>query len=595
MTARTAALALAIAAWCCFATAAIVSALGAISLEIIALSISGPTRLFMTAALLLGTALFVRGPRPLLHDLGASPAPYAASAAFAAFLLVVLLATRGAVSVGGADSAGYLAQAARWNAGAVRVPLPLDIAGLPDAAWRQSGLGFRPAPDGAATVPIYPPGLPWLQAVALRMGGEAAAVRTLPLLAALAAIAAAYALALPHGGAPAAALTAIALASAPPFLFQALQPMSDVPALAAWLLALALAARSGRAALVATALATFVAIAIRPNLAPLALPVCWQAYIGRRAGPSAWRAASVVLTGASAAIALVAAAQHELYGSALQSGYGGASELFAITHLPTNVARYTAWLHEAFGPPALALLVVGALLLTVHAVRDPRHQPMLSMAVLTIALYLVYVPFDSWTYLRFMLIALAILPVGVTSLLQPATHAPDDDARGAQEGGAGRWSWRFPMCCASILIVAIPNLQRARQLGVFDVRSRELRYEAAGTFVRDRLPGDAVIVAAQHSASASYYSGRPVVRLDLLDPAAFATIAAWSVQERRPLAFVLDVAEVEPLAAHLVGALDWPPRAEIGRPVTTRIWLSTDRDAYRSGEPIGTTRITATP
>jgi hypothetical protein len=60
---------------------------------------------------------------------------------------------------------------------------------------------------------------------------------------------------------------------------------------------------------------------------------------------------------------------------------------------------------------------------------------------------------------------------------------------------------------------------------------------------------------------------------------------------------VLDSAEVAALRERLGGlaALDWPPRAEIGRPVTTRIWLAGDRDAYRSGASIATTRIVGVP
>jgi hypothetical protein len=150
-----------------------------------------------------------------------------------------------------------------------------------------------------------------------------------------------------------------------------------------------------------------------------------------------------------------------------------------------------------------------------------------------------------------------------------------------------------------VLFVAIPNLQRARQLGVFDVRAREYRYEAAGRFLHDRLPASVVIVAAQHATSASHYSGRPVLRADLLDPAAYAAISAWAAREQRPLAFVLDTAELEVLRTRLGGdglaALDWPPRAEIGRPVTTRIWLDTDRATYRAGGTIPTARLVTAP
>jgi hypothetical protein len=468
----------------------------------------------------------------------------------------------------------------------VRTPVPLEIPGLSEATWRQSGLGFRPAPSGDAIVPSYPPGLPWLQAAALRMGGEAAAVRWLPIVAAMLALVAVFFIARGHGGVIGAAVVVIAAASLPPFLFQALQPMSDVPALAAWLLALALAMRPGWWCIGGCGLATFVAILVRPNLAPLVVPVCWQAWIAAPSRTSQRQRTVIVALSAVAAIGLIALVQTTLYGSPFQSGYGRASELFSVTHIAPNAVLYPRWLLESVSRPGLAMLATGAAWLATHGIRRRNLQPALAMATMTIALYLVYVPFDSWTYLRFLLIALVLLLVGAACLLERGSHGLPVP-------------WRFPVFCVLALFVAIPNLQRARQLGVFDVRAREYRYEAAGRFLHDRLPASVVIVAAQHATSASHYSGRPVLRADLLDPAAFATISAWAAREQRPLAFVLDTAELEVLRARLGGdglaALDWPPRAEIGRPVTTRIWLDTDRETYRAGGTIPTARLVTVP
>ena len=72
-------------------------------------------------------------------------------------------------------------------------------------------------------------------------------MRGLPWLAAMVGLMAAWLIAVPRTGYPGAALVVTSLATLPPFLYQALQPMSDVPALAAWLLALALASRTVRA------------------------------------------------------------------------------------------------------------------------------------------------------------------------------------------------------------------------------------------------------------------------------------------------------------------------------------------------------------
>ncbi|AMY12620.1 hypothetical protein LuPra_05901 [Luteitalea pratensis] len=589
---RRLALPLAVLAWCALATASLVVALGPLSVPAIGVSISRATRLLAAAAVLAGAALWCRGNvLALLDDLASSRAPYVATLALTLVAFTALLSTHGAVNVGGADSAGYLAQAARWRDGQLRVPLPLAIPGIADP-WVQSGLGLRPSATGDATVPTYPPGLPWLEAVALRLGGEFAAVRGLPWLAAMVGLVAAWLVSVPRTGYPGAALVVTSLATLPPFLYQTLQPMSDAPALAAWLLALALASRTFPAALVGAALATLVAIVIRPNLSPLVLVVAWQAWQAvprvsaqiRRRRPVV--RLLVVCAGAFAGVAAVAAVQASLYGSPVRSGYGRASDLFALRYVSENVRLYAAWFREGVAWPAGVVLLAGAACLAWRAVRQADWRPPAAMLVAVLVLYLVYIPFDSWTYLRFVLVPLALAPLGAAYVL----HA-------VQESRFTRWT--FPVTMVVLLAVALPNLRLARELTVFNVRAREYRYVAAGRYVADQLPATAVIVAVQHSASTPYYSGRPVIRPDLLAPDAFGTLVAWADRERRPLVFVLD--ESEPATLHhrfgdaALTALDWPPRAEIGRPIATRIWVGADREVYRAGGRIRTTRITDIP
>jgi hypothetical protein len=287
-----------------------------------------------------------------------------------------------------------------------------------------------------------------------------------------------------------------------------------------------------------------------------------------------------------AAVAAVAAVQASLYGSPLQSGYGRASDLFSLRYIPENVRLYAAWLREGVAWPARAVLLAGAPCFAWCAVRHAAWRPPAAMVVAVIALYLVYIPFDSWTYLRFVLVPLALAPLGAACLLQAL-----------QQSRFARWT--FPVTAIVLLAVALPNVRLARELTVFNVRAREYRYAAAGRFVAEQLPVNAVIVAVQHSASATYYSGRPVIRPDLLAPDAFGTVVAWADRERRPLVFVLDESGPATLRRRFgdttLAAFDWPPRAEIGRPIATRIWVGADREVYRAGGRIRTTRITDVP
>ena len=70
-----------------------------------------------------------------------------------------------------------------------------------------------------------------------------------------------------------------------------------------------------------------------------------------------------------------------------------------------------------------------------------------------------------------------------------------------------------------ILAIAAWSLYAASSLSVFRAWEGERKYPP-GRRVRPRpLPGSAFVLAAQHSGSLRYYSHRPTLRWDLLDPA----------------------------------------------------------------------------
>ena len=68
-------------------------------------------------------------------------------------------------------------------------------------------------------------------------------------------------------------------------------------------------------------------------------------------------------------------------------------------------------------------------------------------------------------------------------------------------------------------VMGSPSLQTASSLSVFHAWEGERKYPEVGRFVRDRLPGSAFVLAAQHSGSIRYYSHVPTLRWDLLDRA----------------------------------------------------------------------------
>ncbi len=484
----------------------------------------------------------------------------------------------GADSVGGSDSAGYLLQAQRWRAGEIRQPLPLTGLPVADHAWVQTPLGFRPAPGGDATVPIYPPGWPLVLA-AVSAFGQDFAVRMAPAAAALLALVAMYALARAWQR-PVAALAAVsAYASTTPFLFQALQPMSDVPALAAWLTAFAAATRPGQAGLVTCGAAVACAIAIRPNLAPLALSVAWMAWSSSAPAHRTRRALSALVPALATAIGY-ALWQRTLYGSVWQSGYGTASELFSASHVWPNLLRQLDWIGTVHGAPGLLLLAVGA---SGCASRATLPRPLLTAGLTVWLIHLAYLPFDDWTYLRFVLLPLAVLTLAATSVVDRLT------TRIARPGVAAA---TFLALAAAVIAT---NADRATRLGVFEMHRAEARYRLAATFVRTHTPPDAVVLGAQHSAAVVTYAGRAVIRLDLLQPTDAVVLLDRLRADGRPVVSVLDDEERVDVSSRFGSIealrLDWPPRARIGRPARTRIWFLDDRRAHRAGERYATTPV----
>src|SRR5262249_794882 len=175
----------------------------------------------------------------------------------------------GAMVAGGADSYGYISQAALWHRG-----LPIvrqDVVGAspwPDPAETWAPLGYRPSPhERGAIVPIYPPGLPLLMALFQTIGGFCAAFLVVPISGALT-VWLTFVLGRRVVGAAGVALwSAVLVSTSPVFLYQLMNAMSDVPVTAFWSLALVLAI-IGRP--LASGLAASIAIAIRPNLVVLA-------------------------------------------------------------------------------------------------------------------------------------------------------------------------------------------------------------------------------------------------------------------------------------------------------------------------------------
>jgi len=518
-------------------------------------------------------------------------------------VVIVLIAAASAVvsaafathSAAGADASGYLSEAAQWASGRLFYQEPLaGILGAFDP-WLTTPLGWRPGPLPGWQSPTYPPGLPLLMALPHAYGGAATAGLVVAIGAGLATVSTGMIAARLAGGA-AGLLAALVIATNPVFLYQSVQPMSDVPVTAAWMVCWALLAWPGvgpafargkaselrrglaeaavsreggsRESSVALAgIACAMAVLIRPNLAPLAVVPLFAI------GLNARRLVMFSLPVAAAAVVLMWL-QWRWYGSPFRSGYGAADELFALANIGANASRYLEWLTTT--APVLVIAPIGVWL----SWRTRLTRWFAAFAVLVVAAYLVYAVFEVWSYLRFLLPALAVAAVFAGLAI----------AAGLQRLAGGL---RLAALLAVAMGLVAHGVSQARARDTFRLADQQRRVSQAGAFL-DTLPANTVVVASEQSGSLRYYTGLSIVRWDLASPESLASAVAALGANGQPVVIALDAWEREPFRArfHAVDtvSLEWPAAFEAGTSHRTFVWRLSDRARFLAGERIPTLR-----
>jgi hypothetical protein len=308
--------------------------------------------------------------------------------------------------------------------------------------------------------------------------------------------------------------------------------MSDVPAASFWTASLLLAcvaagrpkadaidvptatAAPGRrsapsplAVVAASGAAAGIAIAIRPNLASLAVVpaviASWPATGASLRGT--WSRMAVFGAACAPFVVSIAWFYNDLYGSPLQSGYGASASLYGWRYLRPNLARYPRWLWDTQGPLVFLFLLTP---FVASGSPPPRRRQMwllLAFIAAMLASYLWYMPYDAWWFLRFLLPALPLVFVLAATVVWQ---------------GAARFGTRARVVAiiAFTLITVSHGMTKTREAGVLDVGEGEQKYADVGRYVATRLPENAVVLAMQHSGSIRFYSGRRTLRYDVLEP-----------------------------------------------------------------------------
>jgi hypothetical protein len=464
----------------------------------------------------------------------------------------------GVLVAGGSDSYGYISQAELWRRGTLTVRQPIvRPTPWPRAAETWAPLGYRPSPRVRdAYVPMYAPGLPLLMAAAQAIAGFCAAFTIVPLCGALTVWLTFVLGRQLFDPLRIAVAGALLVAASPVFLYQLINAMSDVPATAFWTLALVLAVARRP---FPSGLAMTVAIAIRPNLAPLAAVIAAWMWISEAAGER-WPSLLRFAAGAAPAVIAIVSLNARLYESPFTSGYGATADLYSLQHVAANVRNYASWLAEVETP----LVALSAIYIAIPAMgRPPRliGARLLAggtMAVMVLS-YAFYQPFDVWWYLRF------LLPMWPVMMLATAA-AIDGLARPTQRSN-NRPAFAAVATATIVLVLAAHHLRLATTRGLFDLGRTERKYVDVARWVADHTEPDAVILSHQHSGSLRLYASRLTLRFDILEPEWLDRALAWLQSTGHHPYIVLDGDEVERFRARFgnssAGALTAPPVGEL--------------------------------
>lgn len=529
----------------------------------------------------------------------------AAVLSLATLVVGLVAATRCACA---ADAYGYVSQADLWAAGTLHVPQPLaSVVPWPAPEWTLAPLGYRPATYPGAIVPTYAPGLPMAMAAAMRISGSrSAAFIVVPMLGAVT-VWATFLLGRRLDTAVVGLFGALLVACSATFLFHLIQPMSDVPVTAWWMLAAVLLFRGTDRSAFLAGLACSAAVLTRPNLVPVVLVFLpfvgtWRTTINAERAEHAEKFKNPLrvlrslrltsrlawfIAGALPGLLAVAWIQSALYGSPFISGYGKLHDIYALANAGPNIKLYPSWLWESHGP----FVFIGLLSPLVLWV-DSRYTPQrtagrvvtfaLAFSALLFIAYIFYSPFDNWTYTRFLLPAIPLLLLlGVWTLFVSARRLGSPAAQA--------------VVLIAVIMIACSWVNHVVERGVLTTRHSESRYIAAGRYIAETMGPGAMVLSMQHSGSIRYYADRPIVRYDWLDGRNLdEAIKAMRAMNRHPVLVLDDWEEDkfrERFRGQRWGALDWPARVEFESQPKVRVYDPVDRDRFEAREPLQTVRV----
>jgi hypothetical protein len=486
----------------------------------------------------------------------------------------------------GTDPAEYVASAHRWARGAPIEPSPLALW----ASWIGDGqivvpLGARPGVETGTLVSQYPPGAALLMAAAVHLTGDVGPYLVAPLLAGVL-VWCTFVLGRELAGEWSGLLAAVLVAASPTVLVVAAQAMGDVPATALWILAWTMSLKRGPGAAAAAGLAAAMAILVRPNLAPFAIVPAVLVLHDRGAdGRMArrWGAAALFTAAAALGPILVCWTQLVLYGGPFTPGYVDWQAFYAWAHVAPSLTAYARSAVTLYSP-AIAVAVLAPIVLWRTTRAATASTPLrrritgsaVSLLVLNVLAYAAYTPYTDPGFLRLVLPGL----VAIFILVAGATTAVWRQLR-------GRAGWAAPLALVPVAAMLTTAAGPAVR-GLRDLRPTQGHIALVGEYLRMAAPRNAVLLSRLQGGAMAFYTGKPIVRLDLLDPASFDRVVDDLLAAgHAPILLLSDLEEAVGFGAHFAAsrfrALDWPPRARAPDAAGFVYYALGDREAHLSG------------
>ena len=254
--------------------------------------------------------------------------------------------------------------------------------------------------------------------------------------------------------------------------------------------------------------------------------------------------------------------------------YGTLSGIYHLEYFWPNLIRYPMWLVHS--ETTVVLIALAAPFLIWQTRRDDNGRRValvatyVGLAVVTWACYLLYIPFETWDYLRFLMPA--IPPIAVLMAVAIARFVDR----------------LFPAAATLTLVLVVlilswTRVEFARENAIFNRVGGERQYQVIGEYAGARLPRNAILLAMQNSGSARYYSGRLTVRYDMIPgPELDRVIADLRRIGHHPYILVYDWEHEQFLDRFKdhsrLARLDWPAVALMRKPSVLRIYDPADVD-----------------